>query len=203
MRAPEPRSSARVGAAKWGSRRSTRRPPAIGSGSGWCAGLEQQPRPRQRGGIGRQLRAACDRVRPTSAARAPPDGVAVAANWINPQIAQPRSTGPSDFGIGTSPAPVTDAAATGTRPGSVACTWANDRASWPASTNSAKRDPNPICVRNRRVATRPISAPIPGAQPGALAFPRPPRDEKPRALSPGVSKTTPLFRGRRWPRSAC
>jgi hypothetical protein len=44
MRAPEPRSLARVSAAEWGSRRSTRRPPAIGSGSRWCARLEKQPR---------------------------------------------------------------------------------------------------------------------------------------------------------------
>src|SRR5690349_20355842 len=37
-------------------------------------------------------------------------------------------------------------------------TWTcpNERKNWTASANSARRDPKPICVRNQRIATRPI-----------------------------------------------
>src|SRR5262249_10722819 len=41
----------------------------------------------------------------TSGSAGAADGVAVAASWINPQIAQPGSVGPSDFGAGGPPAP--------------------------------------------------------------------------------------------------
>ena len=98
MRAPEPRSSARVECCEMGiasvdaqaagdrlSRQAVRGPEkaaaATRRGENWSAAASR-------------MWPGATNVGSAGAA----DGVAVAASWINPQIAQPGSTGPSDFG---------------------------------------------------------------------------------------------------------